>query len=49
MRSRRVGDPAESTDTFHVQRLASRVRSLGAQLCEHRFRVADRKLIALAA
>jgi len=36
-----VGDPAESTDTLHVQRLASHVRSLGAQLCEHRFRVAD--------
>jgi hypothetical protein len=25
-----VGDPAESTDTLHVQRLASHARSLGA-------------------
>jgi hypothetical protein len=36
-----IGDPAESTDTLHVLRLFSQVRSLGAQLREHRIQVAD--------
>jgi hypothetical protein len=37
----RIGDPAESTDTLHVLRLFGHVRSLGAQLREHRIQVAD--------
>ena len=36
-----IGDPAESTDTLHVLRLLGHVRSLGAQLREHRIQVAD--------
>ncbi len=31
-----IGDPAEPADTLHVLRLFSHVRSLGAQLREHR-------------
>ena len=37
----RIGDPAEPADTLHVLRLAGHVRSLGAQLREHRIQVAD--------
>jgi hypothetical protein len=36
-----IGDPAEPADTLHVLRLLSHVRSLGAQLREHRIQVAD--------
>src|SRR5262245_37544312 len=36
-----IGDPAESTDTLHVLRLLSHIRTLGAQLREHRVQVAD--------
>src|SRR5215470_17501726 len=37
----RIGDPAGSTDTLHVLSLLGHVRSLGAQLREHRVQVAD--------
>src|SRR5438034_10707159 len=37
----RIGDPAESTDTLHVLSLLGHVRSLGAQLREHRIQIAD--------
>jgi len=36
-----IGDPAESTYTLHVLRLSSYVRSLGAQLSEHRVQITD--------
>src|SRR5580693_9063082 len=36
-----IGDPAEPADALHVLRLLSHVRSLGAQLREHRIQVAD--------
>jgi hypothetical protein len=36
-----IGDPAESTDSFHVLRLFSHVRSRGAKLREHRTQVAE--------
>src|SRR6516162_7892840 len=37
----RIGDPAEPADTLHALRLVGHVRSLGAQLREHRVQVAD--------
>src|SRR5437588_496401 len=37
----RIGDPAEPADTLHVLRLFGHVRSLGAQLREHRIQIAD--------
>src|SRR3954471_10136712 len=37
----RIGDPAESTDTLHLLNVWGHVRSLGAQLREHRIEVAD--------
>src|SRR5450432_366309 len=39
--ARGISDPAEPADTLHVLRLFSYVRSLGAQLREHRIQVAD--------
>src|SRR5580658_5184459 len=36
-----IGDPAEAADTLHVLRLLSYVRSLSAQLREHRIQVTD--------
>jgi multicomponent Na+:H+ antiporter subunit D len=36
-----IGDPAEPADALQVMRLFSHVRSLGAQLREHRIQVAD--------
>ena len=40
----RIGDPAESTDTLHFLGLFRHVRSLGAQLREHRIQVTDAKV-----
>src|SRR5262249_48321071 len=37
----RIGDPAEPADTLHVLRFPGHVRSLGAQLREHRIQVTD--------
>ena len=37
----RIGDPAEAADPFRLLRLLGDVRSVGAQLREHRIQVAD--------